>query len=53
MIKSKVELPLVLETPHIQEFLDIGRRQTYDLLANPPFHVNRVGKFQGMYSSIG
>ncbi|OMF35211.1 DNA-binding protein [Paenibacillus sp. FSL H8-0548] len=44
MVKSKDEFPLVLEPAHIQEILNIGRRGTYELLADPPFHVNRIGK---------
>ncbi|OBZ15141.1 DNA-binding protein [Bacillus sp. FJAT-26390] len=44
MITSKEQLPLILEPAHIQEILCIGRRATYELLADPPFHVNRVGK---------
>ncbi|PYI54503.1 DNA-binding protein [Paenibacillus flagellatus] len=36
--------PLVLGPEEIQEILCIGRRQTYELLKNPPFHVVRIGK---------
>lgn len=44
MITSKDDLPLVLGPSHIQEILCIGRRATYELLSDPPFHVNRIGK---------
>lgn len=44
IVKSKEDYPLVLEPKHIQEILGVGRRNTYELLNDPPFHVNRVGK---------
>ncbi|WP_246096168.1 DNA-binding protein [Paenibacillus sinopodophylli] len=44
MYKSKEDFPLALEPTHIQEILRIGRRGTYELLNNPLFHVNRIGK---------
>lgn len=44
MYKSKDDYLLVLEPHHIQEILQIGSRATYELLNDPPFHVNRVGK---------
>ncbi|MFD1389135.1 DNA-binding protein [Oceanobacillus oncorhynchi subsp. oncorhynchi] len=34
----------VLNPKDIMEILDIGRRQTYELLENPPFRVVRVGR---------
>lgn len=43
-IIKKEQLPEVLEPKHIQQILNIGRRQTYELLENPPFHVVRVGR---------
>ncbi|MGO4496493.1 DNA-binding protein [Paenibacillus sp. 2RAB27] len=42
--KNKEDLPLVLEAKDIQSILSIGRRQTYELLEKPPFHVERIGK---------
>lgn len=44
MHKTKDDYPIVLEPPHIQEILGIGRRATYELLNDAPFRVNRVGK---------
>lgn len=41
---KKEELPIILDSKDIQEILNIGRRQTNELLNNPPFHVERVGK---------
>ena len=41
---NKDELPDALDPKHIQQILNIGRRQTYELLENPPFHVVRVGR---------
>ncbi|ADU30966.1 helix-turn-helix domain-containing protein [Evansella cellulosilytica] len=38
------ELPEALDPKHIQAFLGIGRKQTYELLHNPPFHVIRIGR---------
>lgn len=34
----------VLNPKDVMEILDIGRRQTYELLENPPFHTVRVGR---------
>jgi hypothetical protein len=42
--RSKEDYPVVLDPVHIQEILGIGRRQTYELLQNPPFHVVRLGR---------
>ncbi|MFS1513430.1 helix-turn-helix domain-containing protein [Chengkuizengella sp. SCS-71B] len=36
--------PEVLTPKHIQEILDIGERQTYELLLSKPFHYVRVGR---------
>ncbi|GKU79596.1 DNA-binding protein [Paenibacillus sp. L3-i20] len=44
MLISKDELPIVLEPPHIQKNLGIGRRATYEFLNEPPFTARRVGK---------
>lgn len=41
---NREDLPETLEPKHIKQILDIGRRQTYELLENPPFHVVRVGR---------
>lgn len=38
------ELPEALTPEHVQQLLGIGRRQTYELLGNPPFHVVKVGR---------
>lgn len=38
------ELPEVLTPKHIQDILGIGRRTTYEMMENPPFHVAKVGK---------
>lgn len=40
---NRDDLPDALEPKHIQQILNIGRRRTYELLENPPFHVVRVG----------
>lgn len=39
----KEDLPLVLESAHIQEIMNFGRRQTYEFLKDPPFPVRRIG----------
>lgn len=47
MITSQInreELPEALTSDHVQQILGIGRRQTYELLSNPPFHVVKVGR---------
>lgn len=41
---NRDELPEALEPKHIQEILGIGRKQTYELLGNPPFHVVKIGR---------
>lgn len=41
---NRDELPEALAPKHIQQILSIGRKQTYELLANPPFHVVKVGR---------
>ncbi|RRN73244.1 DNA-binding protein [Peribacillus simplex] len=41
---NRNEYPEVLEPKEIQEILKIGRRQTYELLANAPFRVLSVGR---------
>ncbi|RFB31981.1 DNA-binding protein [Brevibacillus sp. VP] len=41
---KKEDFPIILDSKDIQQILNIGRRQTYELLNNPPFHVERVGK---------
>jgi hypothetical protein len=38
------ELPEALTPAHIQQILSIGRKQTYELLEKPPFHIVRVGR---------
>ncbi|WP_081754875.1 helix-turn-helix domain-containing protein [Paenibacillus durus] len=32
-----------MESTDVQEILGIGRRQTYELLKDPPFPVQRLG----------
>lgn len=34
----------VLDPKDVMKILNIGRRQTYELLENPPFHTVRVGR---------
>ncbi|MBO9607945.1 MAG: helix-turn-helix domain-containing protein [Paenibacillaceae bacterium] len=41
---EKENLPLVLQADDIRVILGIGRRQTYELLQDPPFPVARIGK---------
>lgn len=41
---TREELPEVLTPKHVQDFLGLSRRGTYDLMENPPFHVARVGR---------
>lgn len=41
---KRENFPESLEPKHIQEILDIGRRQTYELLADPPFRVLKIGR---------
>ncbi|WP_010498591.1 helix-turn-helix domain-containing protein [Paenibacillus elgii] len=41
---KREDLPEVLEPKQIQSILNIGRRQTYELLNDPPFHVVRIGR---------
>jgi hypothetical protein len=45
-MKSLKDYPEVLEPKHIKEFLEIGEKQTYELLNQepPPFHYIRVGR---------
>ena len=38
------KLPESLSPKHIQQILGIGRRQTYELLSEPPFRVIRLGR---------
>ncbi|MDQ0257964.1 hypothetical protein J2S74_005427 [Evansella vedderi] len=41
---NRDELPEALTPKDIQQILGIGRRQTYELMEDPPFHVVKVGK---------
>jgi excisionase family DNA binding protein len=43
-MKSTSELPEVLEVKDIQDFLGIGRSQTYQLVKSNSFHTVTVGK---------
>jgi hypothetical protein len=46
------DLPLTLETKHIQQILDIGQRQAYDLMKKPPFHFVTVGKIRKVSKDV-
>ncbi|WP_337970110.1 DNA-binding protein [Virgibacillus salexigens] len=39
-----VDTKEVLDPKDIQTALGIGRRQTYELLESPPFHVLKIGR---------
>ncbi|WGG47705.1 helix-turn-helix domain-containing protein [Rossellomorea sp. DA94] len=41
---TRKELPDVMTVKHVQQFLGIGRRQSYEMMENPPFNVVRIGK---------
>ncbi|MFH0067512.1 DNA-binding protein [Peribacillus sp. NPDC056705] len=41
---NRNDYPEVLEPKEIQEILKLGRRQTYELLADAPFRVLKVGR---------
>jgi Helix-turn-helix domain len=41
---TREDLPDVMSVKDVQQFLGIGRRQSYEMIENPPFHVVRVGK---------
>jgi hypothetical protein len=41
---TREELPEVMTVKDVRKFLEIGRRQSYLLMENPPFHVVRVGR---------
>lgn len=41
---NREDLPEALTSDHVQQILGIGRRQTYELLSNPPFKVVKVGR---------
>lgn len=41
---NRDELPEVLTTKLVQQILQIGKKQTYEMMENPPFHVVRVGR---------
>ncbi|MFC7784242.1 DNA-binding protein [Rossellomorea sp. GCM10028870] len=41
---TREELPDVMTVKDVQHFLEIGRRQSYELMENPSFHVVKVGK---------
>lgn len=43
-VSTREDLPEALTPEHIQKLLGIGRRQTYELLSDPPFHVVKVGR---------
>jgi hypothetical protein len=37
------EYPFVLDVSHVQEILNIGRRQAYELFHSGEFHIVKVG----------
>jgi hypothetical protein len=41
---NREKLPEALTSDHVQQILGIGRRQTYELLNDPPFHAVKIGK---------
>lgn len=41
---NRNDYPEVLEPKEIQEILKLGRRQTYEFLADAPFRVLKVGR---------
>lgn len=41
---NRDQLPEVLTPKDIQNILQIGKKQTYEMMENPPFHVVRVGR---------
>jgi hypothetical protein len=41
---TREELPEVLTPKHVQNILGIGRKRTYEMMEDPPFHVAKVGK---------
>lgn len=41
---NREDLPEVLTPKHVQEILQIGKKQTYEMMENPPFHLVRVGR---------
>jgi hypothetical protein len=42
-LKNRLDWPEMLKPADVQEILGIGRRRTYELLADPPFEVRRFG----------
>ncbi|MFD2640049.1 helix-turn-helix domain-containing protein [Piscibacillus salipiscarius] len=44
IIRSKDELPLVLDVKDIKNILGIGINQTYELINSNQFHYVKVGK---------
>lgn len=49
---TKENLPEVLEPKHIQKILKMARRNVYDMLKEPPFHVVRVGRNYKISKSV-
>lgn len=41
---TRDELPEVMAPIHVKSFLGIGKKQTYEMMENPPFHIAKVGK---------
>lgn len=38
------QYPSVLDVVHIQQILEIGRRQAYELVNSGDFHIVRIGR---------
>ncbi|BCB03522.1 helix-turn-helix domain-containing protein [Bacillus sp. KH172YL63] len=41
---TREELPEVMMPIHVQRFLGIGRRQTYEMIHNSSFNVVKIGR---------
>ncbi len=38
------EYPMTLRPKHIEKIMKMSQKKTYELLADPPFHVARAGR---------
>jgi len=53
MIKKKIkDYPSVLSVADIQEIMEIGRRQAYELANSGQFHVVKAGRRIKIYKSV-
>ncbi|MFW0780096.1 DNA-binding protein [Rossellomorea marisflavi] len=41
---TRDELPEVMAPIHVKSFLGIGKKQTYEMMENPPFRTVRVSR---------